>query len=369
MGNVLVSNLNFFTINLLVEKEYEDIKKSGKANDYHFVVKGNRFILLQKSNWLLGRIWFQFQVFFGLIKTSSESKSLIREKIHRLKSDPEMQQFFASQVTPTDKINDFQKPKFNSNDDQILDLIPRAEFDRKIMEVNKDFEVLKVTLFNAENRATELEKILLAEQTKKEDDLREAKELILAEEKGKIDNIEKVAKSRLNLATTRMEKLGKEVDALGIKKLTLELEVDLKMMKISELEDKAETMDSQIQELSKIVASQDTKLIELQKENIDKDDTILELRKSRKNEFIQHIQEANDLDEKNFAEELKENCSDEDSEKSLQNEEETDSMQSLIRELTVDFDNPKNNEKTDEENLSNEQKFALQNTNENKKVQ
>ncbi len=90
------ANLNYITTNLLIDKQYEDLKNSGHENDFHFAVKDNRFILLEKSNWLIGRLWFQFQVFMGWINTSPESNNFIRTKINRLKSTHEVQKVLLS---------------------------------------------------------------------------------------------------------------------------------------------------------------------------------------------------------------------------------------------------------------------------------
>ena len=43
------ANLNYITTNLLIDKQYEDIRNSGKENDYLFVVRNNHFALIKKN--------------------------------------------------------------------------------------------------------------------------------------------------------------------------------------------------------------------------------------------------------------------------------------------------------------------------------
>lgn len=109
MVNLLSSNINFIIENSLIEKQFAEIKESGKDEQYHFVVKGNRFAIIQKSDWLLGRIWFQFQVLLGWIKTCEFSKESIRAEIKRLKQDDEINEFFTKYVNPG--FTDFENQK------------------------------------------------------------------------------------------------------------------------------------------------------------------------------------------------------------------------------------------------------------------
>ncbi len=165
MGRALISSANYITANLIIEKQFEEIKTSGKDNDYHFVVKRNRFAIIQKSNWLLGKIWFQFQVFLGWIKTNSEAKMAVRAEINRLKSDVEVQRFFASVINLK-----FLPDSSNLKDEEI--------------------EYLKNEISDANLKISELKKSFADELVKHEINIQEAVESALEGEKIKIEDKE-----------------------------------------------------------------------------------------------------------------------------------------------------------------------------------
>ncbi len=185
MVNSQISNAFYVMTNLLVDEQYEEIKTSGKENDYHFVVRGNRFALLKKSNWLLGRIWFQFQVFLGWIKTSQESINAVRAEINCLKKNSEIQKVFSSLLIspPELKFDDNVTAERNTPTIELLSSLI-AKGNKKIIDDRENI--------------TDIEALIN----------------VLENQKNKENCSEELANSRLRYVSYKMEKFKKEVDSL-----------------------------------------------------------------------------------------------------------------------------------------------------------
>ncbi len=189
----------------------------------------------------------------------------VKAEISRLKSDAEVQRFFASVINP-----EFLPVSSNLKD--------------------KEIESMKNEILEANAKILDLKKAFSDELAKHKINIQEAVDLALEGEKIKIDNIKKTEK--IFIVMTR---------------------------------------------LKKVIDTQNLTIQDLEKENPQKDELIQDLRNSIKKDFLEQIQEGDAMDEKNFALELNESFSSDDNEKSLE-EEEPKSYNSLIRQLSCDFD-------------------------------
>ncbi|MBA3603435.1 MAG: hypothetical protein H0W50_07295 [Parachlamydiaceae bacterium] len=155
---------------------------------------------------------------------------------------------------------------------------------------DKEIESMKNEILEANAKILDLKKAFSDELAKHKINIQEAVDLALEGEKIKIDNIKKTEK--IFIVMTR---------------------------------------------LKKVIDTQNLTIQDLEKENPQKDELIQDLRNSIKKDFLEQIQEGDAMDEKNFALELNESFSSDDNEKSLE-EEEPKSYNSLIRQLSCDFD-------------------------------
>lgn len=105
MSSPLISNLNFLTSNLLVYQEYKAVKAANNKLDYDFVVKRGQFVLLKKSTWLIGQIWFQFQIFLGLIQVSPQARAAVHAKLARLKKESAIQKVLGQIINSNEVLN------------------------------------------------------------------------------------------------------------------------------------------------------------------------------------------------------------------------------------------------------------------------
>lgn len=158
-------DLNLLTHDLWIDKQYEEIKKSSRENLYHLAVKDNHLVLFEKSTWLIGKIWFKFQVLMGWLKIDPEAIDAVRQEMTRVLKSYEIQKLFVTFVS-------IKLPKKSDFIEQITLLI-EAKNTEVLRAVDKGHkEIMKGIQRNSYEEIPEVDKSKLSYLLPKFNDLK-----------------------------------------------------------------------------------------------------------------------------------------------------------------------------------------------------
>lgn len=206
-------DLNLLTHDLWIDKQYEEIKKSCREDLYHLAVRNNHLVLLEKSTWLIGKIWFKFQVLMGWLKIDPHAIDAVRQEMTRVLKSHEIQKLFVTYVS-------IKLPKK-------LDFIGQIAL---LIEA-KNTEVLS---------AVE----------------RGHKEIIKGIQRNSYEEIPEVDKSKLSYLLPKFNALKLEVEAQKSLNHDLQNQVFEKDVIISQLKEKSAENDEIIENLSNMISAE-----------------------------------------------------------------------------------------------------------------
>ncbi len=151
MSNTLISDFNYAASNLYTIQRYEKMEADKKQIECELAVKRGHLVIIEtKPSSLLGKIWRQFQIFIGYLKTAPEEIKKVKDRATSLTKDVEIQRLIAHILDPKDLATQvlYAKHRHEVTKDVSVTLQKKIddktgeirELERKLEEANKKLQ-------------------------------------------------------------------------------------------------------------------------------------------------------------------------------------------------------------------------------------